>query len=253
MQNKDAVYYNLGYWFLSLIVLVFAGFYYSYFSVFFQPRPTLIHIHFALMALWVVMLIVQPFLIKYNKRKIHRLVGRISYGLVPLLLIFTYLTIRGEYDRHLGELHQQVEQGLKTYTDAEILKLAANAPIGIFYFVWFALFYILAIKNRRNSSVHARYMLATALTLLGPTVDRILGINFGIETIGGMISSYVVSFLLADMVLAILLYKDYRNGRPVKTLATCLVIYITGQVLYYIVPGFDWWGHVMSFIMNPVP
>ena len=251
MQNKDSIYNNLGYWFLSFIVLVAAGFYYSYFSVFFAPRPVIIHIHFTLMALWIVMLITQPFLIKYKKRKLHRLIGRISYVLVPLLLIFTFLTIRGEYYRHLDEFHQQVQQGLKAYTDTEILKLAADAPIGFFYFIWFALFYILAIKNRRRSSVHARYMLATALTLLGPTVDRILGINFGIEKIAGIISSYIVSFLLADMVLAILLYQDYRNNKPIKTLSTCLVIYITGQVLYFVVPGFNWWGHFMSFIMNP--
>ena len=253
MQKKDNVYHNLGYWFLSLIVLVFAGFYYTYFSVFFQPRPTIIHIHFTLMTLWIVMLITQPFLIKYKKRTLHRLIGRISYLLVPLVLIFAFLTIRIEYYRHIAELRQQAVHGLNHFSEAEVLKQAAKDPIAIFYFTWFALFYILAIVNRHKSSGHARYMLATALTLLGPTVDRIIAINFKIETIAGIIPAYVVSFLIADTVLAVLLIKDYKNKKPIRTLAACLIIYITGQVLYFIVPSFDWWGYFMSFIMKPAP
>jgi hypothetical protein len=252
MQKNINVYHNLGYWFLSLIVLVFAGFYTTYFSVLFQPRPAIIHIHFTLMVLWIAVLITQPFLIKYKKWAVHRLIGKISYVLVPLVLFFSYLLIRMGYYRYFNELHQQASQGLNHFTDAEILKKAADGPIAIFYFVWFALFYILAIINRRQSSVHARYMLATALTLLGPTVDRIIVLDFKVENIG-YIPAYAISFLIADIVLSILLLKDFKNKRPVKTLATCLVIYITGQAFYFIVPGFDWWPSFMAFIMKPAP
>src|SRR5438094_227069 len=97
MQSKDNFYPNLGYWFLSFIVLVFAGFYYTYFSILFNPRPVIIHIHFSLMALWIAMLIIQPFLIKYKKRHLHKLIGRLSYFLVPLVLFFCFLVIRLEY------------------------------------------------------------------------------------------------------------------------------------------------------------
>ena len=67
MKKTYNVYYNLGYWFLLLIVLVIGGFYTSYFQVFFEPTHPLIHLHFTLMAIWIAMLIVQPFLIKYKK------------------------------------------------------------------------------------------------------------------------------------------------------------------------------------------
>jgi uncharacterized membrane protein len=252
MQKNTNVYHNLGYWFLSFIVLAFAGFYTTYFSVLFAPRSNIVHIHFVLMALWIAMLITQPFLIKYKKKALHRLIGKISYVLVPLVLIFSFLMIRIAYYRYLNELHQQTAQGLNHLTGAEILKQAADEPIALFYFVWFALFYILAIVNRRKSSVHARYMLATALTLLGPTVDRIIFLDFKIENIG-FIPAYAISFLIANIILAFLLFKDYKNKRPIKTLATCLAIYITGQTLYFIVPGFDWWSSFMTFIMKPAP
>jgi hypothetical protein len=90
MEKSYNIYHNLGYWFLFLILLVLAGFYSSYFLVFFQPTPSIIHIHFTLMTLWIVMLIVQPFLIKYKKVAIHRMLGKISYVLVPLVLDFWF-------------------------------------------------------------------------------------------------------------------------------------------------------------------
>jgi hypothetical protein len=253
MQKKYNVYHNLGYWFLLWIVLVFGGFYTSYFSVFFQPRPTIIHIHFLLMALWILMLIAQPFLIKYKKLAIHRLLGKISYVLVPLVLFFSFLMIRLEYYGHIEELSEGTSKGLNHFTSADILKKAANGPIALIYFIWFALFYVLAIVNRHKSPVHARYMLATALTLLGPTVDRILAIEFHMTDIAGILPLYAGSFLIADAILAFLLMKDYNNKKPIKTLAICLIIYIVGQVLFFIVPNFDWWASAMAYIMKPAP
>jgi hypothetical protein len=251
MQKTNNLYNNLGYWFLLYIVLAIAGFYTTYFSVLFQPRPTIIHIHFVLMAMWIGMIITQPFLIKYKKRALHRTIGKASYVLVPLLLITAFLMMRMGYYRDINNLQEQAAKGLNHFTEAEILKQAsADAPIAFIYFSWFALFYCLAIINRHHSSSHARYMLATALTLTGPTVDRIIGIDLKIETIAGFISSYIVSFIIIDVLLALLLMNDYRHKRPVKTLVTCLGIYITGQVLYYFIHGSDWWPSFYGFIMG---
>lgn len=252
MIIKKFQYYNLGYWFMLFIGLAFAGFYTTYFTRIFEPNPAIIHIHFVLMALWLAMLIAQPFLIKYKQLAWHRLIGKFSYVLVPVLLFTGFLLMRNEYYRNIARLEKDVTDGLKAYSQPEILKLAAAAPIALVYFVWFLLFYLLAIINRRNSNKHARYMVATALTLTGPTVDRIIGIHFGIESIAG-VSSFIVSFLLIDMVLAYLLYLDYRHKRDPKALLTCLVGYVIGQLFYFIVPLFDWWGTVMQFIMWPGP
>lgn len=253
MQKTNNVYQNLGYWFLIFIVLVFAGFYTTYFSVFFQQRPTIVHIHFALMLLWIAMIITQPFLIKYKKRALHRTIGKASYVLVPMLLITAFLMMRMGYYRDINALHEQSIKGLNHFTGAAILKQVADRPIALFYLTWFALFYCLAIINRHNSFSHARYMLATALTLTGPTVDRIIGIDFNMETIGGFISSFIISFLIIDIILALLFISDFRHKRSIKTLASCLVIYITGQVLYFLVPGFNWWPSFFAFVMGPHP
>jgi thiosulfate reductase cytochrome b subunit len=97
MQKSSNLYQNLGYWFLMFIVLVIAGFYTSYLSTLFDDKPRLVHIHFMLMSLWIIMLITQPFLIKYKKRAIHRKIGKASYVLVPLVLISGFLMMRQSF------------------------------------------------------------------------------------------------------------------------------------------------------------
>jgi hypothetical protein len=254
MQKPYNLYHNLGYWFLLLIALVVAGFYVSYFSVLLQPRPSIIHIHFTLMALWIVMLIIQPFFIKYRKLYWHRFTGRVSYVLVPLLLLSAFLMIRYSYYHFIDDLQQQGKKGLNQFSGLEIAQKAASyEAIAFFYLIWFAIFYLLAIVNRRKSLIHSRYMLATGLTMLGPTVDRIFFINFHIEKLFGVIPVESVSFLIADVLLAFLFMKDYRKKKPVRTLGICLAIYLAGQVLFFTAPGNEWWTSFVSFAMKPFP
>jgi hypothetical protein len=204
------------------------------------------------MALWLAMLIAQPFLIKYKKLKQHRLLGKLSYVLVPLVLITGFILARNEYYRKIAKLSEEALTGLNPYTQDDILQMAAAGPIAVFYIAWFVVFYFLAIRNRHKSPKHARYMVATALTLTGPTVDRILGIHFGLESIAG-ISSYIISFLIIDFILGGLLYLDYKSKRDTLALWTCLLVYFVGQILYFTLPNFDIWAVFMKFIMLPKP
>jgi hypothetical protein len=203
------------------------------------------------MTLWIAMLITQPFLIKYKKFHLHRMVGKISYVLVPLVLLSGFLMLRRSYYLLIDDLQLKAAQRLNQLNEHQILQYAAsNVAIVIFYLSWFALFYSLAINNKRRSATHARYMLATALPLLGPTVDRIVFFYFKLPS---YLPYELPSFLIIDTVLAILLWVDYKNKRPTKTLWTCLLIYVIGQVLYFIIPQTDWWQNFVTFIMKPKP
>ena len=249
---KPFKYKNLGYWFILLIVCVFAGFYTTYFSRFFEPTANIIHIHFVLMALWIMMLIAQPFLIKFKKLSWHRLLGKVSYLLVPLVLITTWLVTRNEYYRKIENLQNEVVEGMQNLSQLEILKAASVNPAAFIGVIWFITFYSLAIKFRRKPNKHARYMLATALILLSPTIDRFVAINLGIKSVAG-IASYIISFLIIDLILAYLLFIDYRTKKETRTLSICLLIFIIGQFSFYLLPNFDWWARFMEFAMMPKP
>ncbi len=195
MLIKKFQYHDTGYWFLLFTGLAAAGFYTTYFTRILEPMPAVVHLHFVLMVLWIGMLIAQPLLIKYKKISWHRLIGKASYVVVPLLLITAFLLTRNEYYRNIARLEESVRNGAQSFTPQDILHRAAASPIALVYFVWFLVFYVLAIRHRRNFNKHARYMVATALTLTGPTVDRIIGIHLGLESIAG-VSSFFISFLL---------------------------------------------------------
>ena len=255
MQNTYELYKKMGYWFLLLIPLVVAGFYQTYFSVFFDSRPSLLHIHFTLMALWIIILITQPFLIRYKKLSLHRVIGKASYVLVPLLLISCFFVMRFSYYRNLNDLNAQVSTGTLQLNGQSILQEAADFQrITVVYTLWLAIFYILAIINKRKSAIHARYMVGAALTMLGPTVDRILFFYGGQKAhLFGWVPIETVAFFLQILVLGSLLIIDYRNKRPQKVLWTCISIYLTGHLLYFIVENKAFWESFISFIMKPAP
>ena len=230
---------GIAYWYLLLIPLIAWGFYQSYFTVIFAPRASIIHIHFAFMMIFAAMLITQPLLIRYKKIAIHRTIGKVSYVVMPLLLLTGFFLIRFVYYRDLKNL------GLQGTAD--------SVRIILFYLFWLGFFYFRAILNRRTTSIHARYMVAASLTMIGPTVDRILFFSFGIEKFFGVIPQESLSFLLQDLILAGLLIYDYRTKKPTKVLWICLLVYMTGQFLYFFVKGKPFWEAFVSFIMQPAP
>lgn len=66
---------------LMLIPLIFAGFYKSYIGYFpnFGDKITVfIHIHALIASVWILMLIIQPFLILNKKFALHRATGKFS-------------------------------------------------------------------------------------------------------------------------------------------------------------------------------
>src|SRR5687768_1291794 len=120
MQKTYNIYHNLGYWFLLLILLVAAGFYTSYFTIFLEPKEIIVHAHFFLMSLWIILLIVQPFLIKYKKLYYHRKLGKISYFLFPFVAFSGYLMIRYSFYLIIQDDAIQARHGVQNLNSIEI-------------------------------------------------------------------------------------------------------------------------------------
>jgi hypothetical protein len=245
MQKAYDGYHRLGYWFLLLVPLVLIGFYKTYFSVILEPKAAIVHIHFLLMALWVLTIMVQPLLIVYKKIRLHRLVGRFSYFLVPALLFAAFLMLRYSYFNFLSE------NAINFPDHRQLLReVAAYEAIAVVYLLWLFIFYSLGIFHRHHSRIHARYMLAAAFTMLGPTIDRIWYFVVGIQKFPGNLPVETCSFLIADTLLVAFLIRDYRNRRNVKPLWTALTIYVLSQVLFLTVTRTDAFASFFAFIMN---
>jgi hypothetical protein len=110
------------------------------------------HFHAIMLMVWLVMLVVQPVLILRKKLAWHRLLGKVSYGVVGLIVVSLLLIIDQEQTR---------EKNLPV--------LAAN----LFDFPVFLVFYGLAIYYRKKPAYHARFMLMSVLPFLNPALARL--------------------------------------------------------------------------------
>lgn len=100
----ERAYRNLGFFFLALPLIFLAGFWIPYFSEIPRFNPsitTAVHIHALLLFAWVGLLVIQPLAIRSNAFSVHGILGKASYALMPLIIVFAIGMIHKEYQEHL--------------------------------------------------------------------------------------------------------------------------------------------------------
>lgn len=173
---KRILFPHIEKWLLLFIPLIFFGFYPSYWSSLTVNHTSIQHVHAFFMCLWVIISIVQPYLIIKKKTQLHRVIGKLSYVLIPLIVISGYVLIQASYDRILLEIQEQVVQGKVQFSMEEVLsKVASFQRHGIIFLLILIICYILAITNRKKFLQHATYMIGAIFTSIDPALDRLIG------------------------------------------------------------------------------
>ena len=127
--------------FLILFAFVIIGFFKTYFGLFpyFDDHTTiLVHFHATVLTLWVILLIVQPLLIRYKKFAVHRLIGKFTYILVPLIICSFIGMMNKQYNE---ELLQKIPRS----------EIVQDISLSVALLLLFITFYILAIINKKRS------------------------------------------------------------------------------------------------------
>lgn len=225
---------------LILLFIPFAGygFYFSYFSKLSSGFPLVVHAHAFFMLCWMSTALLQPWLIHLKKTKLHKQVGRMSYLLMPAVVLSTYFMLQYIYQGQLERLGKENTAGLAGLSaDAIKAKAADYMIIGLVYFAWLILYYSLAVFHRRRLQYHATYMLGAILTLLGPTFDRalynfheLLGISFS------TVAEYASFILISCLFAGLFFYQRLKGYGPKPSLAA-LLITGTGIACYKWLPG----------------
>lgn len=206
----EKAYKNLGYFFLLLVPFAFLGFYKRYLSQFpeFQETTTYIHIHAAIASVWLFMLIIQPFLIRNQKYKQHRIVGRISYFVFPLLILSF---IPG------------------------IMRMASSGSPNLFFplsdAIMLIILYSLAIYHRKNVAKHMRYMIGIALVFLDPTLGRIGGLLLNLSDNVNQNALCVLIYLI----LISLIVLDRKNEKDYQPYLLILSLWIIHQITFNLI------------------
>lgn len=202
---------------LLLILLVVLGFYKTYFSHFsdFNESFTAIthssvtifhHLHATLATFWILLLIIQPLLIRYKKFKIHKTTGRISYFIFPLLILsFIPLILNILNSNHPIRAYGTISNG-----------------------ILLILFYSLAVYNRKNTPKHMRYMIGTATAFLGPTLGRIGSYIIGVQPKTSDNAVYIIVYLI----LIGLIILDRKHGKNFRPYILIFVVWAIRQIVF---------------------
>ncbi|MFZ1262424.1 MAG: hypothetical protein WAT34_02865 [Chitinophagaceae bacterium] len=219
----DKTYNNIWILFLTILAFVFLGFFKSYFGLLsaFEKIPSTYHFHTILFLLWFVLLFIQPFLIKRRNLKLHRLLGKCTYILVPLLIVSIFMVTKRQYLREIV-----------LYPRSQCI---ANLIIPLPQLIIFVAMYILAILNIKNTGYHMRYIIGTSLVLIGPGLGRafisLAGISFQ--------QSVQLSFLVTELILAVLIIIDIKKGNHYKPYAILLIIFLCCHLGWFFMP-YSW-------------
>lgn len=183
--------------FTGVTLLLFLGFFFTYFSNL-GKFNWIHHAHGTLFFIWMFIMIAQPLLIVYNMQPIHRIIGKLSFFIFPLLLLSIHIVGKNGYQTTLSVAGKEVAVGGLALSIANIPPLAA--------------LYFLAIKNRKITASHMRYMISISVFLLGPGIGRaIIVLGQFPFPVGVSITNVVLA-----IVTGILLVMDLVRSKPYK-------------------------------------
>lgn len=230
MKLEKTLFQKSHFYFIGFFLFVLAGFWVTYFTKLLEQDNYRMHTHGITLILWCLMLIVQPYLIRTKRTKLHRAFGKFSYVLVPLLVITT-----------LDLLHYRLHPLPKLGSiDYFFVALVVN---GLLTFV---LLYGLAIYHRKKATVHARYMICTSLSIVTPFTDRLINIYVPslhpyLPTIEGNPMAPAVGFLMADLILIGFCIWDWRSHKRWNVFPAALCILLLYHISVFTLYKFEGW------------
>lgn len=200
--------YRHAHWYLLLLFpLTGLAFWPNYFSKF-TASPYAFHVHGITASLWILLLAFQSWTIHQRRNALHRSAGMTSLALFPVFLVGGLLvlqTMASKVATREDPFYNLFGAGLGT--------MDAVSSIALPF-----LFYQ-AIRWRRKVHLHARYMLAPILFLIGPIVSRLmpalppLAIT-GPETFYLFAYGLHIANGIAVAIAAFLYLRAPKHGRP---------------------------------------
>jgi len=199
-----------GPWFAGMLLVALVAFWPSYLSRL-GTHAAYTHLHAVMATTWILMLIMQPTLMRTRRLDAHRVLGRVSYAVAPLVVISVVLLAHSRIAGLEGQAYDQ-----QTYILYLQVSLAAL----------FAACYAAAVVTRRNMALHARFMVCTALTFIDPVIVRLL---LWAEAPPPWNYQWL-TFGLTDVVILGLIFadRDARKGRSVWPVM--LAVFVLSQL-----------------------
>jgi hypothetical protein len=220
---------------IAVFIITNLGFYKTYLIHFpsFKAFATIHHLHGMLAMSWILMLVVQPIFIKFQKYEWHKWVGRVSYITMPLLLLSLFFVAREGYLRNI-----------KTIPETEALAGLTNGIPDMFFM---GTLYVLAMYHRKNTPFHIRFIAATGLMIIGPGLGRFL-----IVLCGFPVPIVILFMILSTTGVGIIwLIMDIRAKKSAFPMGVFVLTGVMGAFIN-ISSHSAWWQSFAKWVVNNV-
>ena len=236
-RAKPRLFLSSGWYALGLLVLAIIAFWQIYVLKLPFSADFFVNLHVAGVVAWMLMLVSQPLLIRSGRRSLHRTMGKISYVLVPYIVISALLL---------------AHHRLAALSPADFAAQGKTFYLGAVANLLFVACYALAIANRRNAFLHPRYMIATALPLIDPISVRLL--LFYSPLAPSDIVFPAIGYAITDAILLLLIWLDRNEPRGRQAFVRLLPIFLIGHLGWFTLGQTQAWFQVALWFRNlPLP
>ncbi len=222
MSSHFLKFRNASFYFIALLALAVGAFWQPYFShvlgnfgAYTAGISDYKHFHVAMAVAWLAMLIVQPYLIRTNKRSLHRLLGKLSWALAPLMVLSIVLLA-----------HSQIV----TLAEQSDARRHFILFIQLVFALFFSILYGFAMTNRLSPSIHSRWMVCTGILLIEPILVRVF--KFNLDFIAWSVPYQYVTWPMVDLLLLALVISDRRRGSGGRVFQYALTVFLIYQALH---------------------
>jgi hypothetical protein len=237
--------YRQAYWYVvALFPLVGLAFWPGYFSIF-PTVPFALHAHGAAGTLWIGMLAGQSWLIREDRRDIHRKLGIASLGLFPF-----FVAASAAVSVLMAQQFASRSSPFDVAYDPRLGLGSVGLVAGFAYCYWQAL------RWRRKVHPHSRYMLSTALFLLPPIFERLYRFVPFLEVRGPQdFWKFALDIQIANaFTTAIAIFLAWRSGKHGRPFVEAGAVILINDVLLQTVGVTSSWGDLYAHLANvPLP
>jgi len=221
--NKSTFRPSFFFWMTMIMAfLVFGGFGLTYWqpmvSRTLEPLPPVVHLHGLFYSLWMILLVVQSFLINVRNVQLHRSLG--TFGIA----IATGVIILGSLITILFGRFQSANPPPDYYN---------LMYLGVVAVLCFGSLFCLAIRNVRYPDNHRRFILFATISLLAPGINRLYMVPFSLTSL-----PLPAMYLTLDALITAIIIYDWRTMGKISTATiTGAAIIIIPELLHAPIAG----------------
>jgi hypothetical protein len=232
-KAKPRLYLSAGWWVAALLLVSVAAFWPVYIVRLPFEAELFVNLHTSGVVLWMLLLIAQPWLIGRGRRPLHKRIGRVTYVLVPYIVVTSLLLAHNR---------------TAALNAADFREFGHSLYLPFGAILTFSAAYALAIANRSDPFLHGRYMVGTVFSLFDPIVARLLMFYSPLPPDENLYPA--IGFGSADLAILALLWLDRNEPRGRKAWAVLLAIYVATHVGWFTLARTDAWFEVCRWYVS---